>query len=53
MLLSHSILLLKKKYSKLTVAFTNIHRHLLGLLWRSSVSDMYENYDLPNHVTVI
>ena len=40
-------------YRKLTVAFNNIHRRLLGLPWRCSASDMYAKYDLPNIDTVI
>ena len=37
----------------MTVAFNNIHRHLLGLPWRCSASAMYANHDLPNLDTVI
>ena len=35
------------------VAFNNIHRRMLGLLWRCSASAMYANNDLPNIYTVI
>ena len=38
---------------RLTVAFNNIHRGMLGLPWRCSASAMYENYDLPNIDTVV
>ena len=38
---------------KLTVAFNNINRRLLGLPWRCSASAMYANHDLPNLDTVI
>ena len=40
-------------YRKLTVAFNNIHRRLLGLPWRCSANAMYGNHDLPNLDTVI
>ena len=40
-------------YIKLTVAFNNIHRRMLGLPWKCSASAMYANYDLPNIDTVI
>ena len=43
----------KATYRKLTVAFNNIHRRMLGLPWRCSASAMYANYDLPNIDTVI
>ena len=43
----------KATYRKLTVAFNNIHRRMLGLPWRSSASAMYANYDLHNIDTVI
>ena len=43
----------KATYRKLTVAFNNIHRRLLGLPWRCSASAMYANHDLPNLDTVI
>ena len=48
-------LIIEKKatYRKLTVAFNNIHRRMLGLPWRCSASAMYANYDLPNIDTVI
>ena len=32
-------------YRKLTVAFNNMHRRMLGLPWRCSASAMYANYD--------
>ena len=40
-------------YRKLTVAFNNIYRRLLGHPWRYSASAMYAKYDLPNLETVI
>ena len=43
----------KATYRKLTVAFNNIHRRMLGLPWRCSASAMYANYDLLNIDTVI
>ena len=43
----------KTTYKKLTVAFNNIHRRLLGLPWRCSASAMYTNYDVQNLDTVI
>ena len=43
----------KATYRKLTVAFNNIHRRMLGLPWRCRASAMYANYDLPNIDTVI
>ena len=43
----------KATYRKLTVAFNNIHRRLLGLPSRCSASAMYTNHDLPNLDTVI
>ena len=46
-------IIVKQHYRKLTVAFNNIHRRLLGLPWRCSASAMYANHDLPNLDTVI
>ena len=46
-------IIVKKTYRKLTVAFNNIQRRLLGLPLRCSASAMYANYDLPNLDTVI
>ena len=43
----------KATYRKLTVAFNNIYRRMLGLPWRCSASAMYANYDLPIIDTVI
>ena len=43
----------KATYRKLTVAFNNIHRRMLGLPWRCSASAMYAYHDLPNIDTVI
>ena len=43
----------KATYRKLTVAFNNILRRMLGLPWRCSASAMYANYHLPNNGTVI
>ena len=45
----------KVTYRKLTVAFNNISRRMLGLprICRLSSSTMYANYDLPNLETVI
>ena len=43
----------KATYRKLTFAFNNIHRRMLGLPWRCSASAMYANYDLPNIDTEI
>ena len=47
------IIVKQHNYRKLTVAFNNIHRRLLGLPWRCSASAMYANHDLPNLDTVI
>ena len=47
-------LLIKKHHTKkLTVAFNNVHRHMLNLPWRCSASAMYVNYNLTNLDTVI
>ena len=43
----------KATHRKLTVAFNNIHKRLLGLPCRCRASAMYANYDLPNLDTVI
>ena len=43
----------KGSYKKMTVAFNNVHRRLLGLPWRCSASAVYVNYNLPNLDTVI
>ena len=43
----------KATYRKLTVAFNNIRRPMLGLPWRCSANAMYANYDLPNIDNVI
>ena len=43
----------KATYRKLTVAFSNIHRRMLGQPWRYSTSAMYANYDLPNNINTV
>ena len=42
-----------KQHRKLTVAFNNTHRRLLGLPWRCSAHDMCGNHDLLNLDTVV
>ena len=36
----------KASFKKLTVAFNNVHRRMLNLLWRYNASAMYVNYNL-------